>query len=1400
MSDPRFDLDLKKTDILDLASPDALAAFFARLRYDTATRTVHSAGSLGISEAIARPIRRIELLAARDDLQIYLVELPSVTLASTRNLVRAFRDRSGDFLFVLTSGDYSRLDFVLVDRLPDAETPTTIASPTVHVRPRILTVERRNPAPLSLRVLRRFTWTEADRFAQVDKIRSAYSLAEWSEEEGLFNNRALFSDHYLKSRLQEEPAWGDDRFTSTGRELRDLLLERSGGGKVDETSLRSGFFEPAFRALGFHARTVRRDPNDVENPDYELLGPDAEKALALCLTYPWMRYLDGKDAVRDPDTPDENPGAVVVSLLQKRDVPWVVVTNGKLWRLYSKRTHSRATSFFEVDLEEVIAAAAASDSNPLRYFWLLFRREAFEEVTFAREGREERLPFLDRILLESEDYAKELGDRLKERIFDRVFPHLAAGFVAQWDEQPDEEELAQTYRATLTLLYRLLFLLYAEARDLLPVREVRGYYEKSLTRLKKEIAEAAGPLEDLVEQKLEKTFERDSTGLYERLSELFDVISKGNADLNVPFYNGGLFASSPADEDDSDEAEAARFLRDHAVPDRHLAVALDLLSREDDPRYGRIFIDYKSLGVRHLGSIYEGLLEFRLRFASERLGIVKEKGRFVYKSWRELDERKKARLERDGLFVKRGELHLENDKRERKATGSYYTPDYIVKYIVEHAVGPVVKEKLDSLRPRLREAEAWHRKQLDLARAKREKPTKYEYGPAVETHWRKLVDEIFDIKVLDPAMGSGHFLVEAVDFITDHVIDFLNAFPWNPVTAHLRFTREQILDSMEKQKVSIDPAKLTDVNLLKRHVLKRCIYGVDLNPMAVELAKVSLWLDCFTLGAPLSFLDHHLRCGNSLIGVTVEEVDAKLREGTQTLLFSGNRFAGVKSSVAGMIAIGELPDITPDQIQSSKSEYKRATSATVWARRLLDVYTSQWFGNEPTRTRTGEVNPVLEFLGDKASEAWAGHHGTGRLLPRYKQVVETALGASHEQRFFHWQLEFPEVFLASSTGFDAVIGNPPYDVLEKDRGEDTAPHELLLAFVRSHGSYAAATGGKLNLYRPFIVRSVGLTRKTGRYSQIVPMSLMGDISVARLRQTLLDEHSIERIAAFPQKDDERRRVFREAKLSACVPVVVCHDPDAATITLIEAYPWNSFDDEPTTCRPSRPAIRAIDPICVPLPLCSDAELELALQLHKNSRRIADVARVTRGEVNQTIFRQYISSDSKHRPLLKGAELRPFGFNVDLSQGEREYFDERLYERAHTAMRPPPDRIATQRISGVDDSRRLTCAISGNGAYFADSTNAIVSLDESDAELLVAVLNSRLINWRFRISSTNNNVGTGELEMLPFPRTIDPRIKIEIKGLVGQLSAAARESADLPPKLVEALEALVCEAYGVALPR
>jgi hypothetical protein len=292
-------------------------------------------------------------------------------------------------------------------------------------------------------VLRRFTWTESDPFAQYDKLLSAYAVADWSEE--FFNNRALFSDYYLLERLHERPEWAEDPKPAYLR-LRQLYEGAAsrfpGKGK---SGLGQELLEPALQALGFEARPSKKSGSSRAEPDYRLYSPGRTQGSplqqtpwVLCLVYPWGRFLDGKDDQRDKETPEENPGAVVVSLLESGEAPWVLMTNGKLWRLYARHAHSRATNYYEIDLEEVLAQAgrhAADPAEAFRYFWLLFRRQAFEPVEVEREGKQVTLSLLDQLLQESEDYAKELGERLKERVFEEVFPHLAAGFIAHIRER-----------------------------------------------------------------------------------------------------------------------------------------------------------------------------------------------------------------------------------------------------------------------------------------------------------------------------------------------------------------------------------------------------------------------------------------------------------------------------------------------------------------------------------------------------------------------------------------------------------------------------------------------------------------------------------------------------------------------------------------------------------------------------------------------------------------------------------------------------------------------------------------------------------------------------------------------------------------------------------------------------
>ena len=212
----------------------------------------------------------------------------------------------------------------------------------------------------------------------------------------------------------------------------------------------------------------------------------------------------------------------------------------------------------------------------------------------------------------------------------------------------------------------------------------------------------------------------------------------------------------------------------------------------------------------------------------------------------------------------------------------------------------------------------------------------------------------------------------------------------------------------------------------------------------MELAKVSLWLDAFTLGAPLSFLDHHLKHGNSLIGARVKEVREALeaRPGQQLGLFSQSKFAGVMLATDLMRQVSYLSDNTAGQLQASQAAFRSARDHLAPYKRVLDVYTSRWFGNHPNVKKAGAFDPPLEFLQRPDVEAWLQDPENVTLPERdymeVRRIGQIALQAAEEKRFFHWELEFPEVFFAPSRtggqdvqlredgGFDAVVGNPPY--------------------------------------------------------------------------------------------------------------------------------------------------------------------------------------------------------------------------------------------------------------------------------------------------------------------------------------------------------------------------------------
>jgi hypothetical protein len=831
------------------------------------------------------------------------------------------------------------------------------------------------------------------------------------------NNQGLFADHYLEDpeRLRALDEWKQvsdvqEKFHQI-KQLYDKCASASLFIKrTNEAQTENEFIRPILNILwGSECYQVQVPIPNIDGsrwPDYAFFqsGSDCQKVqsqlgtidywrdvLVLGDAKKWSASLDKERGV------DDNPSTQICLYLYRSNVRWGILTNGRIWRLYEREKSRAGGIYYEIDLEELLYN---SDLESFKYFYLFFRREAFIPDTNG-------VYFVGKVYQESIDHATEVSDRLKESVYDAL-RLLMNGFLERESNGLDRhnpEILKLVHENCLIILYRLLFLLYAEDRNLLPC-ENKPYADYSLLRIHKEANEHL---------RNGKNYLSTSHRLWNDVMDLFGLIDNGSQEGSIPAYNGGLFSPLKYPHiAHIPQSDAIRW----EIGDNRIAEVIDMLAYQRDQwdKPGDKDIDYNTLDVQHLGGIYEGLLELQPHIADEPMVETTEDGKSVFKPASEVPNLRPIHRQ-PPRTIKTGEVYLVTNRGERKATGSYYTPKYIVDYIIDNTVGRLAEEaskKAAELRPEvdkgIKELEKNKKKWQNTSGQSVNKHID-DLNSLIQKQKRLLLEPYLSLKILDPAIGSGHFLVGASDFLSLAMATDPNLLP---------------IDEIDSE----DPQAF-----YKRLTVERCLYGVDLNPLSVELAKLSLWLHTVSKDKALSFLDHHLRCGNSLIGARIED---DLTTIPPELDARGN----VKRRETKQMVFGFTETLTARHLQHFLDTFKEImetpSSDAVTERRKDELYRIM----DSTRDKFREVAscwiapyfgvPVTPEQYGKAVNALKGTDTDWNAITQEKWF-QSVQSIAHEKRFFHWELEFPEVFFDAhgfkpkeERGFDAVIGNPPW--------------------------------------------------------------------------------------------------------------------------------------------------------------------------------------------------------------------------------------------------------------------------------------------------------------------------------------------------------------------------------------
>ncbi len=874
---------------------------------------------------------------------------------------------------------------------------------------------------------------------------------------------------------------------------------------------------------------------------------------------------------------------------------------------------------------------------------------------------------------------RALNDRLADAAgyHARLHGHLQAGVVEALHAltrvlRRPGHVAPSAFDESLTLVYRVLFLLFAESRALVPVHHPLYREMYTLTALCDDAMRAG------------------SSGLWDALAAITTLSRTGGTvdSLRVFPFNGHLFSARSAPSLESDRRHTSPTPRSRARDQALRDTLLALGTRTD--RAGRLPLNYGDFGVEQLGAVYERVLD----------------------------------LDPDTI----GTTHpipaiRSNHSAARKDTGTFYTPQAIADLTIRRTLGPLV------------------------------------HGASA--------DDILTLRIVDPAMGSGAFLVAALHYLS-------SAYE-RSLVAEGRYTPLEIDDDMRAT--------------FRRLIAQRCLFGVDNNPRAVQVARLSLWLATLAHGKPLGFLDHRLRVGHSLIGTAPDIIRRPIGATSHALPLFEALESQLQHSLRGMTmplrAMAAQPDTSVNDVRRKEQEWLRLMASDGPAARWLTamhLWCARWFW-PPTchRPAPAELAAAIESILRGQDVIGGGH------VDRFRHI---ALDRAAEHRFFHWPVEFADVFYdqygqpRSDSGFDAVIGNPPWEMLRRDAHSHRSSHDRdsLVRFIRESALYPRCFRGQINLYQPFVDRALQLTSPRGRVGLVLPWGMAVDDGAAELRRAVVDTGTLDTIVGF----DNSHGLFPIHR-GVRFAVVVMRSPNAGgsggvtrarfgvtTIEEAEAIAEHG-DPEDADTLPVRLTRDVMTTLGGPTRRWLDLRQPADVEWITHVRRFPTLGSPDGWQI--TFSRELNASDDKHlfrtrvpgragHLVAEGKHIGPFTFDrrrpsmviEDAVLAGR--FPDRRFARA---------RLAYRDVSGFGNTQALVAAIIPAGVI---TTHTLFCLKTEIAieqqYFLCGVFNSAVMDRLVRLEM-GSHVTTTLVENLPVPPWTGSPLQDEIATLARDLA-------------------------------